>query len=117
MVSNATVPIIRFNYVCKAEEIPCDISVNRRNNIFNAVLLKAYTQVDDRLQPLVLALKKWAKARGVVDSKNNRLASECLLYFTLLQLFALLKSLGPCLSKLGKRTFSIEKALQIGHFC
>jgi len=78
VVSNANVPIIRFNYVCEAEEIPCDISINRRNNIFNAVLLKAYAQVDDRLQPLVLALKTWAKARRVVDSKNNRLASFAL---------------------------------------
>ena len=35
--------------------------------------------LDGRVKPLVLALKKWGKASSVIDSKNNRLASECIL--------------------------------------
>lgn len=50
------------------------------NNVFNTVLLKAYSDVDDRMKPLILALKKWGKGARVIDSKNNRLASEFLLY-------------------------------------
>ena len=74
VISAATVPIITF--VDKVCNIPCDLSVNNDNNIHNAVLLNAYTQIDARLLPLYVAVKKWAKAAGIIDSKHNRLASK-----------------------------------------
>ena len=53
----------------------CDVSVDQTNNVHNAVLLKAYSQLDGRVKPLVIALKTWAKAAGILDARNLRLSS------------------------------------------
>ncbi len=71
---SAKVPITKFESV--KHSIPCDISVNNMDGVLNAVLLKAYSQVDFRLKPLFFAIKKWAKSAGIIDPRNFRLASK-----------------------------------------
>eukprot|EP00794_Sanderia_malayensis_P000393 gene393-1027_t len=73
VVANATVPIITFTH--KRYHIPFDISVENNNGVFHAVLLRAYTEQDNRLKPLFMALKNWAKESAVLDPRNNKLSS------------------------------------------
>ena len=76
LISGANVPIITFEYELGYCRFSCDVSIDRLNNVFNAVLLKAYTELDDRVQPLTIGLKKWAHAAKIIDPRNFKIGSE-----------------------------------------
>ncbi|XP_031551888.1 poly(A) RNA polymerase GLD2-like isoform X2 [Actinia tenebrosa] len=72
----ATVPIIKF--VDSVSRCECDININNHVGIRNTFLIKAYCKVDQRVGPLVMVVKTWAKKHGINDSKDGTLSSYAL---------------------------------------
>jgi hypothetical protein len=52
-----------------------DLCVNNTYGVGNTRLLARYLAVDDRARPLAMAVKYWAKHRGVNNSRNSTLSS------------------------------------------
>ncbi|ETW06651.1 hypothetical protein, variant [Aphanomyces invadans] len=73
VLAHARVPIIKFSHV--KSQLDCDLCMGNTLATRNTRLLRAYGQYDRRVSPLVLAVKKWAKARGVNDASQNTLSS------------------------------------------
>lgn len=67
------VPVLKL--LDKQSGIEVDIVMNNRLALRNSKLLMDYSKVDERVQPLVLAVKKWAKQRGCRDPQNATLTS------------------------------------------
>lgn len=72
VVSGARVPIARF---IAEDATTCDLCVNNELAIANTELLRAYSCADARVRPLVLAVKRWARARGVNAPATGTLSS------------------------------------------
>jgi hypothetical protein len=52
-----------------------DISVNQVHGVCNTALLRRYVALDDRVRSLILAVKQWAKNRGLNNPRNCTLSS------------------------------------------
>lgn len=72
----ARVPIITFEDMVSGCE--CDININNETGIRNTHLLRAYSKADDRVRPLVMAVKHWGKTRKINDAKSGTLSSYSL---------------------------------------
>lgn len=59
------------------------MTVNQPNSLLNSDLLRRYTLLDQRVRPLALAVKLWAKNRGVNDPRNSTLTSYAWIILTL----------------------------------
>jgi len=72
----AQVPVLRF----RDYETGCafDLTVNQEMAIRSSHLLRAYAAADDRLVPLVLAVKKWAKKKRINNPFEGTLGSYAL---------------------------------------
>jgi len=70
---NARVPILKFSDAFSG--CHCDLSVNNEMAVRNTHLLRAYSKMDDRVRPLVMAVKKWASARKINDATQGTLSS------------------------------------------
>ncbi|CAE7835375.1 Tent2 [Symbiodinium sp. CCMP2592] len=72
-----------------------DVSINNSLPLYNSQLLRAYSELDPRVRPLVLLVKVWAKGKKVCGAQGGNLSSYSwtimVLYF--LQLVGLLPSL------------------------
>lgn len=97
-----------------------DVSINNSLPLYNSQLLRAYSELDPRVRPLVLLVKVWAKGKKVCGAQGGNLSSYSwtimVLYF--LQLVGLLPSL-QLLSKdermLKTRDYwSNERSFQVG---
>jgi hypothetical protein len=82
-VLHARVPLLKITHSSGAN---VDLSVNNLNGVRNTVLLRTYVETDDRVRPLVLAVKRWAKAHGLADASAGFFSSYSL---TLLALYFL----------------------------
>ena len=51
------------------------MSVNNPVCIRNTNLLYVYSQLDWRVRPLVVAIKAWAKAKGINEARNLTMSS------------------------------------------
>jgi hypothetical protein len=69
----ARVPVLKL--LDKRTDIEVDIVMNNNLALRNSKLLRDYSTVDDRVHPLVLAVKHWAKQRGCRDPRNATLTS------------------------------------------
>lgn len=49
--------------------------VNQANGVENTALLVQYCALDERVRPLIIAIKYWAKCRGVCNARNATLSS------------------------------------------
>lgn len=49
--------------------------VNRTNGLENTTLLVKYLSLDERVRPLIIAIKHWAKCRGICNARNSTLSS------------------------------------------
>lgn len=98
LVMNSRVPVVKL--VHSASNIDVDISIGSPLPLANTALLQKYSQVDDRVVPLVLAVKRWAKARNCGDARNSTLSSYAwvLLVINFLQA-GLSKPILPCFQK------------------
>jgi len=79
-VVDARVPVLRLSF----GDVECDVTINNLLPIYNSKLLKAYTEVDARVVPLVQDLKRWAVANGLHNASAGHLSSYSL---TLLGIF------------------------------
>ncbi|CAF0905206.1 unnamed protein product [Rotaria sordida] len=80
----ARVPILRFTDY--ATRLRCDVNINNITGIRNTDLLRFYAETDQRVAPLVLTLKAWAKFHNINDASQKTLSSYSL---TLMCLFYL----------------------------
>jgi DNA polymerase sigma len=84
-------------------ETPCDFVLNNRLQVRNSELLKAYTCVDDRVRPLGLAVKHWAKLARINDSSNGfsrHISSYALMNMLIFYLQHTKPAVLPCLQEL-----------------
>ncbi|EJD40979.1 Nucleotidyltransferase [Auricularia subglabra TFB-10046 SS5] len=66
-VPRARVPIVRGAVVDPKTsfKIEFDLCVNSRNGLYNSRLLAAYAELDPRVRPLLVILKRWATKSGL----------------------------------------------------
>ena len=53
-------------------KIQCDINVNDQPGYWNTMLLKRYTMLSPHLTGLLIAIKEWAKPRGLNTPSPNK---------------------------------------------
>ncbi|KAL3657946.1 hypothetical protein V7S43_017151 [Phytophthora oleae] len=75
VVSHARVPILRFRYTLFGLDYKCDLCFNNELGLLNSRLLRAYASFDDRARDLGVAVKYWAKQRGISDTASGCLSS------------------------------------------
>ncbi|KAK1929972.1 Poly(A) RNA polymerase cid11 [Phytophthora citrophthora] len=75
VVSHARVPILRFRYTQYGLDYKCDLCFDNELGLLNTRLLRAYASFDDRARNLGVAVKFWAKQRGISDSASGCLSS------------------------------------------
>jgi DNA polymerase sigma len=95
LIETAKVPIVVLQNG-KGQTI--DISINNQLPIFNTQLLSAYAKMDERVQILVLCVKRWARLMKIVGAKEGNLSSYawtllCIYYLQVRPQGALLVSL------------------------
>jgi len=64
--------------------IPIDFSVNSSTPLYNSVLLQAAAEIDPRVRPFVVFVRRWAKDRGVCHAAKGHLPPYA---WTLLSLY------------------------------
>eukprot|EP01134_Creolimax_fragrantissima_P001880 CFRG1880T1 len=72
-IPKARVPIIKFIHAKTGYE--CDICINNTLAVQNTALLRLYANFDVRSRKLMLAIKWWAKRRGINNSAGGTLSS------------------------------------------
>ncbi|KAF9148887.1 hypothetical protein BG015_009368 [Linnemannia schmuckeri] len=72
-ITDAKVPIVKF--VDPITEIHCDMNVQHPLGIYNSALIKAYMDIDVRLEKFLFMLKYFAKAHGILDGSSGYLCS------------------------------------------
>ena len=98
LISNAKVPIVKFTDTQSL--IPVDISVNNNLSIYNTELQKRYCEVDARVKPFILAVKYWARNRGICDPTSGTFSSYA---WTLIAINSLQSMEVPVLPNLSKQ--------------
>ncbi|GMF32681.1 unnamed protein product [Phytophthora fragariaefolia] len=86
VIAGARVPIIRFLHTRSGREYECDLCFENVLATRNTPLLRAYASFDDRARALGLAVKHWAKQRGISDASMGFLSSYS---FVLLSIYYL----------------------------
>lgn len=80
-VIRAKVPILRFtDTVCG---LSVDLNINNAPGIQNTQLLSAYSTKDERVKPLGIAVKVWAKANDINNASQQTLSSYSLIIMLL----------------------------------
>lgn len=70
---NAKVPILRFYDSTGTIEI--DLNFNNDVGVRNTHLLRWYSYLDERVTPLIILVKLWAKAQGINDAHGGTISS------------------------------------------
>ncbi len=73
LIANAKVPIVKC--VDGQSMIPVDISVNNNLSVYNTELLRRYSNLDPRVKPFILAVKYWARKRGICEPTSGTFSS------------------------------------------
>ena len=73
LITNAKVPIVKC--IDGQSMIPVDISVNNNLSVYNTELLKRYSDLDPRVRPFIMAVKYWARNRGVCQPTSGTFSS------------------------------------------
>ncbi|MEC8242782.1 MAG: hypothetical protein VX023_03580, partial [Candidatus Thermoplasmatota archaeon] len=98
LITNSRVPIVKFQDA--QSMIPVDISVNNNLSVYNTELLRRYCEIDERVKPFILAIKYWARSRGVCDPTSGSFSSYA---WTLIAINALQNLDSPILPNLSKQ--------------
>jgi len=72
-VTRARVPVLKI--VDSRRSFECDICINNFLGVVNTRMLRLYSQFDERVRPLVYAVKYWAKRRHINDPPSGSLSS------------------------------------------
>lgn len=100
----AKVPILKFTD--KQYGIQVDFNINNDVGIWNTHLIKSYCQLDWRVQPLVLVIKKWAQDCNINNAKEMTLSSYSLVLMIIHYLQCGCEPpVLPCLQKMYPRRF------------
>ncbi|XP_028851116.1 poly(A) RNA polymerase GLD2 [Denticeps clupeoides] len=91
----AKVPILKFKD--KFSGVEFDLNVNNIVGIRNTFLLRTYAYIENRVRPIVLVIKKWAKFNGINDASHGTLSSYTLVLMVLHYLQTLPAPVIPCL--------------------
>lgn len=103
----AKVPIIKFHD--NHNKIDCDINLNNHIGIRNTHLLKAYSEIDWRVRPLVLAIKRWADYQDINDASQRTISSYSFALMTIYYLQSVCQpAVLPVLQKLDKEKFNAK---------
>ena len=62
----AKVPIVKF--WDPELNLACDMNINETLGMENTRMVKTYVQIDDRVRPLAMIIKHWAKLRNLNDA-------------------------------------------------
>jgi len=77
-IFTARIPVLKFNWKHAGLEHKVDISVSNKLARWNTSLLKTYARFDDRVAPLVVAVKKWANSCEINNAANRTFSSYAL---------------------------------------
>ncbi|XP_035229544.1 poly(A) RNA polymerase gld-2 homolog A-like [Stegodyphus dumicola] len=100
----AKVPILKF--IEKYNNIQVDLNINNTVGIANTQLLGAYSQLDWRVPPLVLVIKKWAQVCKINNAKEMTLSSYSLVLMVIHYLQCGCEPpVLPCLQKMHPRRY------------
>jgi len=94
-ITTCRVPIVKL--VDTETGIACDLCVNNELAAHNTALIRTYMQLSPESRQLTLAVRRWAKARGVADPTNATLTSYA---WGLLAINAAQTSTPPCVPNL-----------------
>jgi DNA polymerase sigma len=72
-VSSAIVPIVKL--WDPEHQVACDLNVNNPMALENTALIRSYVDIDERVRPLAMIIKHWAKRRILNDAGM----SDCVL--------------------------------------
>jgi len=67
-------PLVTFEDV-EGDLGEIDVTINNRLPLYNTELLRSYSQINDRVRPLVLLVKTWAKNHNVCGAGAGNLSS------------------------------------------
>jgi len=93
----------------------CDVSVNNLLPHYNSQLLRAYSLLDDRVRPLALLVKAWAKSHKVCGAQEGNLSSYAWTIMVIYFLQLILTDSLPSLQKLAKKEELVEDRDYWGH--
>uniref|UniRef100_A0A7E4UNQ5 PAP-associated domain-containing protein n=1 Tax=Panagrellus redivivus TaxID=6233 RepID=A0A7E4UNQ5_PANRE len=71
----ARVPILKLRFYCGKADIDVDININNLVGIYNTLLLRFYSTIDDRFGQMCRILKAWGKKANVINSYGKMLNS------------------------------------------
>ncbi|KAL8604442.1 hypothetical protein ACOMHN_042271 [Nucella lapillus] len=94
-VIKAKVPILKFRDTKK--NIECDLNINNGVGIRNTHLLKYYCLADNRVAPLMLFVKYWARFHDINDAHKRTISSYSLALMLIHYLQVCNPPVVPCL--------------------
>jgi len=107
IITNAKVPIVKC--IDGKSKIAIDISVNNNLSVYNTELLRRYNKLDARVKPFILAIKYWARSRGICEPTSGTFSSYA---WTLIAINALQTMENPVIPNLtpkdGRQAVTIE---------
>lgn len=109
----AKVPIVKFRD--KVSGVEFDLNVNNVVGIRNTFLLRTYAQIESRVRPLVLVVKRWASHHGINDASRGTLSSYSLVLMVLHYLQTLPEPVLPSLQKDYPECFNPSMQLHLVH--
>lgn len=95
------VPIVKFTEPDSGLE--CDVGVGNALGLHNTAMLRQYVQLDERVKPLALAVKLWARARRINEPPRHTLSSYCYVLLVIRHLQLCEPPVLPCLQALKGR--------------
>ncbi|NXW85249.1 GLD2 polymerase, partial [Alopecoenas beccarii] len=107
----AKVPIVKFRD--KVRQF--DLNVNNVVGIRNTFLLRTYAYIENRVRPLVLVVKKWARFHDINDASRGTLSSYSLVLMVLHYLQTLPEPVLPSLQKNYPESFDSTMHLHLVH--
>lgn len=104
---HAKIPILKFSD--KRSKIEVDLNINNIVGIRNTQLIRCYTRLDWRVQPLAIAIKAWAHRNNIKNAYQKTISS-----YTLVLMLIHYLQVGcsppclPCLHKLMPNNFQVD---------
>ncbi|NWQ74252.1 GLD2 polymerase, partial [Columbina picui] len=115
----AKVPIVKFrdkfSFLFTNSCVEFDLNVNNVVGIRNTFLLRSYAYIENRVRPLVLAIKKWARFHDINDASRGTLNSYSLVLMVLHYLQTLPEPVLPSLQKKYPESFDPTMHLHLVH--
>ncbi|XP_066037343.1 poly(A) RNA polymerase GLD2 [Chamaea fasciata] len=109
----AKVPIVKFRD--KVSNVDFDLNVNNVIGIRNTFLLRTYAFIENRVRPLVIVIKNWARFHEINDASRGTLSSYSLALMVLHYLQTLPEPVLPSLQKNYPECFDPTMQLYLVH--